>query len=242
MYRAVDQRMVRAADRVLSNSPYGARRLWRAYRRRATVIEHGVDFAEAAPEKVEELRQRYGLGDRPVAVTVNHLHPRKRVDLFLEAAHRAAGRVRGTTALVVGGGPEEARLRVLACELGMEVGRDVLFTGAVPEEELPAHYALGDVYVHTGKEESFGLSVIEALFTGLPVVSVDEGGPCDTVQHGISGYLVPPTAEALGTAVANLLSGPAKAKSMGAAGSRFVVTHFRWERGVETLMEVIRKT
>src|SRR5205814_4397569 len=137
------------------------------------------------------------------------------------------------TALVVGGGPEEAALNALAKRLGMEVGRDAIFTGAVHEGELPAHYALGNVYVHTGKEESFGLSVIEALHAGLPVVSVNEGGPCDTVQDGVSGYLVPPTPEALGEAIADLLRDPAKAKRMGEEGSRFVASHFRWERGVD---------
>lgn len=240
LYRALDRRMVGAANRVLSNSPYGARRIWKAYRRQATVIEHGVDFATPSPEQVAALRSRYGLDNRRVVITVNHLHPRKRVDLFLESAHFAAQTVNDVTALVVGGGPEESTLKALARSLGMQLGRDAIFTGAVPEEELPAHYALGDVYAHTGKEESFGLSVIEALHTGLPVVSVNEGGPCDTVQQAVSGYLVPPTPKAIGAALAQLLSNPEQAQRMGRAGAQFVSKHFSWEKGVETLLRVIR--
>ncbi len=239
-YRVVDRRMVASAGRVLSNSPYGARRIWKAYHRRAIVVEHGVDFTDPSVEQVEALRSRYDLDNRPVAITVNHLHPRKRVDLFLEAVHFASATANGATALVVGGGPEETSLKALAGRLGMKVGRDVVFTGAVPEEELAAHYALGDVYVHTGKEESFGLSVIEALHAGLPVVSVNEGGPCDTVQHGISGYLVPPTPDALGIAMATLLTDPERAKRMGQAGARFVNEHFSWEKGADTLVSVMR--
>jgi hypothetical protein len=131
-----------------------------------------------------------------------------------EIATAADGTNTGYAVLVVGGGPEEASLKALARKLGMEIGRDAVFTGAVPEEELPAHYALGDVYVHAGKEESFGLSVIEALHAGLPVVSVNEGGPCDTVQHGVSGYLTPPTPEALGRAIAELLADPDRARKL----------------------------
>ena len=183
---------------------------------------------------------RYGLDGKQVAVTVNHLHPRKRVDLFLESVHFASARVSGATALVVGGGPEEASLKALARRLGMKVGHDAIFTGAVHEDELPAHYALGNVYVHTGKEESFGLSVIEALHAGLPVVSVNEGGPCDTVQHGATGYLVPPTPDALGTALATLLADPERARRMGQAGAGFVNTHFSWEKGVDTLLGMMR--
>jgi len=241
LYRGLDRRMVRSADRVLSNSPFGSRKLWEAYRRRAVVIEHGVDFTAPEPRQVEELRKRYGLDGRKVAVTVNHLHPRKRVDLFIRAAHNAAARIPETTALVVGGGPERRHLEGIAAELGMQDGSDVIFAGAVPEAELPAHYALADVYVHTGREESFGLSVIEALTLGLPVVSVAEGGPCDTVQDGVSGYLVPAGEAALGSAIAGLLSDPSKARSMGQAGAAFVASHYDWKRGAATLLQVLDK-
>ena len=242
LYRGLDRRMVGAADRVLSNSPYGARKLNDAYRRDATVIEHGVDFARPSAPLVAELKSRYGLDNRPVAVTVNHLHPRKRIDLFLRAVRTAREEVPRAVALVVGGGPEEPPLKALAHELGMEPGCEAVFTGAVSEEELSAHYALGSVYVHTGREESFGLSVIEALYLGLPVVSVNEGGPCDTVQDGASGYLVEPTPEALGGAVADLLANPRKAEEMGRTGARFVAEHFKWERGAYTLLRVLAET
>lgn len=239
VYRSLDRRMVKSAHSVLSNSPFGSRKLWEAYRRRSTVIEHGVDFTKPQPAEVESLRKRYDLDCRPVAVTVNHLHPRKRVHLFLRAVNKAAQKVPGATALVVGGGPERSHLEDLAVKLGMKEGSDVIFTGAVPEDELPAHYALADVYVHTGREESFGLSVIEALSLGLPVVGVAEGGPCDTVQDGISGYLVPAEEVALGEATASLLADRDLARRMGEAGAEFVATHFSWERGANTLLRIL---
>jgi phosphatidylinositol alpha-1,6-mannosyltransferase len=203
------------------------------------VIEHGVDFTEPRPADVQRVRQLLGLVGRTVAVTVNHLHPRKRVDLFLRAVQVASKTIPNATALVVGDGPEASALRNLAAGLGMKECRDVVFAGAVPEEDLPAYYATGDVYLHTGREESFGLSVIEALSLGLPVVAVAEGGPCDTVQEGVSGYLVAADAEALGAATARLLSNPPRARAMGQAGAQFVKSHFRWERGAATLLRVL---
>jgi phosphatidylinositol alpha-1,6-mannosyltransferase len=239
LYRFVDRRMVRSADRVLSNSPYGARRIRKAYGRRATVIEHGVDFAPPAASDVEHLRARYGLEGRSVAVTVNHLHPRKRIDLFLRAVAEARKAAPSLAALVVGGGPEREALQSLASELGLRPGADAIFTGAVPEALLPAHYALADVYVHTGREESFGLSVIEALYSGVPVVSVNEGGPCDTVHDGWSGYLVDSDAAALGEKIALLINDSIVRDEMGAHGAEFVRRHFRWERGAETILNVL---
>jgi phosphatidylinositol alpha-1,6-mannosyltransferase len=121
----------------------------------------------------------------------------------------------------------------------MIAGKDVVFAGAVPEAELPAHYALADVYVHTGREESFGLSVIEALSLGLPVVSVNEGGPCDTVMDGESGYLVEATPEAMGHAIAALWNDPELARKMGETGAGFIKTHYSWERGARTLLRTL---
>ncbi len=241
LYRALDRHMVRSAHRVLSNSPYGSRKILEAYDRPSTVVPHGVDFAAPSCDEVSSLRSRLGLEGRKVAVTVNHLHPRKRIDLFLRAVAHASRQVEGVTALVVGGGPEEAPLRRLAGHLGMAEGTGVNFTGAVPEADLPAFYAVGDVYVHTGREESFGLSVIEAMSLGLPVVSVSEGGPCDTVRDGWNGYLTAPTAAALGDALARLLADPSLARDMGANGTAFVHRAFRWERGARTLLRVADK-
>jgi len=67
---------------------------------------------------------------------------------------------------------------------------------------------------------------------------VNEGGPCDTVQHGVSGYLVPPTPEDLGQAIAVVLADPRRAE-MGQAGARFVRAHFGWEKGAQTLSDVL---
>ncbi|HUP27882.1 MAG TPA: glycosyltransferase family 4 protein, partial [Chloroflexia bacterium] len=239
LYRSLDRRMVSSAHQVLSNSPFGSERIRIAYGRRAVVIEHGVDLEPPRSGEVDALRARYGLNGRPAAVTVNHLHPRKRIDLFLKAVHHATRTGPAATAVVVGGGPEREQLERHARALGMEPGKDVIFTGAVPDEEIAAHYGLGSVYVHTGRDESFGLSVIEALKLGLPVVSVDEGGPRDTVQEGQSGHLTGASPQQLGDAIASLLSDPKRARSMGAMGSRHISSRYKWERGAATLLALL---
>jgi glycosyltransferase involved in cell wall biosynthesis len=73
------------------------------------------------------------------------------------------------------------------------------------------------------------------------VVAVAEGGPCDTVQDGISGYLVPADTDALGNATARLLADTTKAEQMGRAGASFVASHYNWNRGAETLLGVLKK-
>ena len=84
LYGAVDRRLVRAADALLANGDYGAQRLNEAYGRDAVVIPHGVDFTEPDEGEIAAIRARYDLPDgAPVLLTVNQLHPRKRIDLFI---------------------------------------------------------------------------------------------------------------------------------------------------------------
>jgi phenylacetate-CoA ligase len=139
--------------------------------------------------------------------------------------------------VIVGGGPERAALEALADELGL--GDSVRFAGFVPESDLPAVYAAADIYVHTGVQESFGLSVIEAAAAGLPVVAVAEGGPCDTVQEGRTGLLVPSTPEAVAAGLTSLATHPTDAAAMGQAGAAFIASTYQWEQGAAVFLRVL---
>lgn len=237
LYKRIDRAMVRRADALLANSAFGAERLRAAYGRAATVITHGADFAPPTPDAVAAVRARYALAGRRVLITVNFLHPRKRLDLFLRTVARVAAVQRDTAALVVGSGPEEAALDQLASELGLE--NVVRLTGFVPDDELPAYYAASDVYLHTARLESFGLSVLEASAAGLPVVSVNEGGPREIIAHGESGLLVEPTAEALAGSVVALLNDEPRRAAMGAAAARRVRARYDWAVGAREFLDVV---
>ena len=235
IYKGVDRRMVAAADALLGNSPFGARLLERAYGRPAVVLPHGVDFAPPAPEAVAAARRAIGLGDRTLVITVNHLHPRKRIDMFLRALAlaRAAGHDLG--GVIVGRGPEHAALARLADELGLT--ECVHFAGFVPEADLPAYYRAAGIYAHTGLQESFGLSVIEAAALGLPVVAVAEGGPTATVRDGVTGILTPATAEGVAAGLARLAENADERRRMGAAAAAYIAATYRWEDGARIFLE-----
>jgi phosphatidylinositol alpha 1,6-mannosyltransferase len=88
-------------------------------------------------------------------------------------------------------------------------------------DALGAAYASLDVFVHTGQFETFGQTVQVAMASELPVVAPDAGGPRDLVDHGCTGYLVPPDApDALRDAVAALRDDPVLRRSFGRAGRR----------------------
>ncbi|HMA38333.1 MAG TPA: glycosyltransferase [Chloroflexia bacterium] len=235
VYKGIDRRMVGAADALLGNSPYGARLLEQAYGRPAVVLPHGVDFPAPDPRRVAAVRAAFGLGDRPLAITVNHLHPRKRIAMFLQALALARAAGHDLAGVVVGGGPERARLEALAVRL--QLGAHVRFAGFVPEADLPAYYRAADLYVHTALQESFGLSVIEAAALGLPVIAVAEGGPTATVQDGVTGLLVASTAEAVAAGLGRLVPDAPARRRMGAAAAAYIAATYRWTDGARVFLD-----
>jgi phosphatidylinositol alpha-1,6-mannosyltransferase len=182
------------------------------------------------------VRARHGLTDRPVIVCVSRLVPRKGQDMLIRALPAVRRRVPGAALLLVSGGPYRKKLERLAAEQG--VASDVVFTGSVPWAELPAHYAAGDVYAMPCRTRAGGLDVeglgivyLEASATGLPVVGGDSGGAPDAVLAGETGYVVGGRdVAALADRLAGLLSDPAAAATMGAAGRAWVEREWRWEK------------
>lgn len=238
VYKWLDRAMARRADTLLANGQFGAARLRAAYGRDATVITHGADFAPASAEHVRAVRAQYALDGKFVLLTVNFLHPRKRIDLFLRALAELKPRVPNVAALIVGAGPENDALQTLARELKLtDVAR---FTGFVPDEELPAYYAASDVYVHTCKNESFGLSVLEASAAGLPVIAVNEGGPREIVANNVTGFLVEATPRALADAALVLAHDAARRQQMGGAGKIRAMEMYSWERGAQDFLGALR--
>jgi phosphatidylinositol alpha-1,6-mannosyltransferase len=191
------------------------------------------------------VRARYGLTDRPVIVCVSRLVPRKGQDMLIRALPEVRRRVPGAALLIGSGGPDRSRLEKLARECGVEP--DVVFTGSVPWAELPTLFAAGDVYAMPCRTRAAGLDVeglgivyLEASATGLPVIGGDSGGAPDAVREGETGYVV--DGRDVGTLterLVDLLSDPAKAKAMGAAGRAWVEREWRWEKQAARLGDLL---
>jgi phosphatidylinositol alpha-1,6-mannosyltransferase len=181
------------------------------------------------------VRRRHRLADRPVVVCVSRLVPRKGQDALIRALPALRRRVSDPALLVVGDGPDRSRLARLARESGVESA--VTFTGAVPWQDLPEHYAAGDVYAMPCRTRRGGLDVeglgivyLEASATGLPVVAGDSGGAPDAVRPGETGFVVDGRDRAqLVDRLAWLLTDRELAARMGSAGRAWVEAQWRWD-------------
>ncbi|MDF2582209.1 MAG: GDP-mannose-dependent alpha-(1-6)-phosphatidylinositol monomannoside mannosyltransferase [Mycobacterium sp.] len=199
-------------------------------------LSPGVDIDRFTPDSVSraQLRARYELGDRPVVLCLSRLVPRKGQDMLIRAFGQIRRRVPGAALVIVGGGPHRETLEALAQRAG--VADDVLFTGGVPGDELPAHHAMADVFAMPCRTRGAGLDVeglgivfLEASASGVPVVAGRSGGAPETVRDGETGWVVDGTdVDAIATAVGDLLADPATAARMGAAGRDWVVQNWQW--------------
>ena len=155
---------------------------------------------------------------------------------------RAAG---DPVLLLVGSGPETGRLRQLARQFG--VADSVVFTGQVPDAELPAYYDAGDVFAMPCRTRRGGLDVeglgivyLEASATGLPVIAGDSGGAPDAVLSGETGYVVPGRdVAALAARLNELLADPAGARAMGEKGLAWVDREWRWDLVARRLEQIL---
>ncbi len=237
LYRPLDRYLAKQADGILVNGLYAQSLIRETYNLPSTVITHGVDFLplDNLAETVQQVRTRHGLLDRRVVLTVNHLHPRKRIDLQLKAMPLLLKECPNVALLIVGSGPEAANLRELANQLEL-TPQQVVFAGFVSDVELAAYYAVADLYFHSGRAESFGLSVLEASAAGLPVVAADEGGPRDIIVDGATGFLVEATPENFAAKAAWLLDNIAEAKKVGQTGAELVAMKFTWGMGATSFV------
>jgi D-inositol-3-phosphate glycosyltransferase len=213
----VEDRIVAEADHVIAECPQEEEDLIRLYNAdpaRITIIPGGFDPAELWPISKALARVSLGLHpDEPVLLQLGRIVPRKGVDTAIRGFARLR-RDHGVPArlLVVGGEsndpdpaatPEIGRLMALAAEEG--VAEHVTFVGRRGRDVLKYYYSAADLFVTTPWYEPFGITPVEAMACGTPVVGSNVGGIKFTVRDGETGYLVAPDdADALADRMAHL--------------------------------------
>jgi phosphatidylinositol alpha-1,6-mannosyltransferase len=199
-----------------------------------SILYPGADLRAFRPDlPTADLRERLGVGDRPLVVCVSRLVARKGQDVLIQGMPRVRRQVPEATLVIVGGGPYEDRLRALAS--GAPAG-SVVFAGQVSEEDLPRYYAMGDVFAMPCRTRLGGMEVegwgnvfIEASACARPIVVGDSGGARETVVDGETGLLVDGSdVEQVADAVAGLLAEPERARRIGAAGRERVERAHAW--------------
>jgi phosphatidylinositol alpha-1,6-mannosyltransferase len=236
----------RSADAVVAANSYAYERAIAICggAQRVTMITPGVDCGIFRPgERPEWISREYGLCNSPVVVTVARLVKKKGHETVLRSLPTVLKAVPDLKYLVVGGGPEESRLKKLAAELGL--GHCVRFTGDVPHHLLGDFYRAGDVFCMVNQEdasgdiESFGMVFIEAGASGKPVIGGRSGGTGQSIVDGKTGFLCPAgDSGRLCTLLLLLLENAGLRQRMGEAGLDRARQDFDWDLRAQQLFEI----
>ncbi len=226
-------RMVRAT---LAPSDFVAGELARAGVERVVRVSLGVDLDRFHPrrrERAAAMRRRHGLPDGPLAIYVGRLAAEKEVALLLDAWEDVERRT-GARLALVGDGPARRRLRRRA---GSE--RCFWLPYQHDRDHLADLLAAVDLAVSPCSIETFGLSALEALACGTPLLSADRGGVAETVDRsGAGSVFASGDVGALAEAAVRLLG--ADLRALGAAGRRYAEAHHGWDAVLTRIFDVYR--
>ncbi len=182
------------------------------------------------------VRREFGLtDDRPLIVSIGHLHPYKNQEMLIRAAARVRQVVPGATFLIAGEGQMRPALEGLRSELGLDDA--VLLPGR--RQDVPSLLAASSVFVLTSQWEGLPVSVLEAMALARPVVVTRAPGCLEVVQDGRTGLVVgQDDDQALAAALIELLTAPDRATEMGRQGLARVEAVYSLQKNLDGLVEL----
>jgi glycosyltransferase involved in cell wall biosynthesis len=190
----------------------------------AQVVSNGIDLSKYKKvDPPEDIFLQYGvLRDCPTFLAVGRLEKDKNVELILRATALVAEEAQIQT-IFVGTGRDEAEFKSLAHKLGL--GDSVVFTGFVPDDDLPYLYSISDIYIGAGAAELQGIAVMEAMATGLPVLAANAVALPELVNEGENGYLFALDPGDLADKMRKMLSQPESWQRMGEKSLACIQVH-----------------
>lgn len=200
-----------------------------------SIVPNAVDdtFLKMANGRDDAIRTQLGVKGRTVVGFIGSFYSYEGLDLLLEAAAHLRTSLPEIKFLLIGGGPDEARLRRIAGELGLE--ETVRFVGRVKLDEVARYYDAIDIFVYPRRrmrltELVTPLKPLEAMAQHKAIIASDVGGHRELMRDGETGYLFPAgSPEALVTRLQTVIANPADRVRVAANGRRFVENERSWK-------------
>lgn len=247
----IEDRLVREADHIIAECPQDEQDLLNLYHgdpEKITIVPCGFDPSEVWPMDKAISRRLLGIPEAErVILQLGRMVPRKGVDNVVRGFARLVNE-HGFQArlLIVGGGsdepdplvtPEIGRLQAIAAEEG--VSDQITFTGRRGRKVLKHYYSAADVFISTPWYEPFGITPVEAMACGTPVIGSEVGGIKYTVRDGETGYLVPPNdPQALAERLAHLYRNPNLLKRLSLQALQRANDLFTWQKVCDSIARV----
>lgn len=250
----VEQEIIWHADKIIAECPNDKKDLIELYHapvEKIEIIPCGYSPNDFHPIHPQSAKQILGLNQSyRYILQLGRIVARKGIDNVIEAFSLIHAKYPDVRLLIVGGNtedledtegiPEMKRLENLAIKLG--IIEFVSFKGKKAREELKYYYSASEFFLTTPWYEPFGITPLEAMACGTPVIGSDVGGISYTVVDGETGYWVPPKSpKSLALKMTKLLDDPAKLKTMGTRARQHVRHNFTWQYVSQQIQDLYKQ-
>jgi glycosyltransferase involved in cell wall biosynthesis len=226
---AADRENARHARVIAVNSVYSRERVWAAYARNAIVCHLGIEADLFVPAPAGGRKRREVLSFGAPMEAKGH-------DLTIRAIGLMPPASRLELRIVLPQAASSGQLEMVAGRHGVEVTVE----RGLPETEVVERYQNALLTACTARLEPFGLTAIESMACGTPVVGIREAGYRDSITDGITGILVEPEPESLAAGITRLADDEALAAKMGEAGRTDVIARWTWERTAAQMETILQ--
>jgi glycosyltransferase involved in cell wall biosynthesis len=242
--RFFEEGMLKRARKIIAVSRFTKWELTNYYKipeSKIRVIHNGVDVNKFKPA-VDKRKVKIELGFNPddlAIVSVGRLYARKGLFTLIESMVAVVKRFPTAKFVISGKGQSDEMHKLTAYAERLGVKNNIVFTGYYPDKKLPKLYQAADVFAFSTFYEHHPFAVLEALATGLPVVTTTVGGIPETIESGKNGFLVDPFhPRQFSEKIQYLLEHPAFAVEMGAKARKTIVEEYAWRIVVKDAMKV----
>lgn len=250
----IEESIIRECNAVIAECPQDKEDLIHLYDAdpaRIVIIPCGFDSHEMWPVPKRMARRLLGIDpSERILLQLGRLVPRKGIDVAIGAVAILERQFGIPSRLLVVGGeadwpdptvtPEIARLRRIAEEAG--VAHRIVFTGRRNRNVLRYYYSSADAFITTPWYEPFGITPVEAMACGVPVIGSAVGGIKTTIVDGKSGFLVPPRdPQAVADRLAFLFRNAEVMRAFGRAGLRRANQHYTWAKVADRVLNLYRR-
>lgn len=236
--RWVIKQILNSADGVAATSiamATEAERIMGNKSKKVTVTPFGVDVKRFCPSEIKETHEQ------PVITIVKYLQPIYDIELLIRAFSIAYDELATKPVLrIYGSGPLKDELVALSKELGKE--DSISFFDTIPNTQVPDVIRDCDIFVNCSKKESFGVTVVEGMACGKPVVVTDCPGPREVVDDEITGIILKDRQpRTMADAFIRLINNPELRERMGIAGRKKVLEKYNWADNVQVLENLYKE-
>lgn len=237
----LENKCFKSSDKLIAVSNFTKKQIIESYHinpDKIEVVYNGIDLNlfSYTEKEIAKAKKQLNLDKRPVILFVGRVDdPRKGLD-FLLLSLKEVLNVVDVTLLVVGKG-NQIEVRKFISSLG--ISNNVVFTGFIDENLLKIYYSLCDIYVCPSKLEGFGLTLLEAMVAGKPIVATKVGAIPEIVKENVNGILVEPDdIVSMSNAIITLLQNEDLSIDIRNVNVKYVTSNFSWAKSAKKIEEI----